>query len=160
MKKPLIVSACLLGDPVRYDGQAKGLSAERLKRLSEEFTLIRVCPECLGGLPTPRAPAELQPGCSGHEVLQGQGLVMTATGKDVTQAFISGARQTLTIAMRHGVQLALLKANSPSCGNNAIYDGHFTGQQCTGEGVTATILLQAGIMVFNEEEYEALLQHA
>ncbi|GGY08709.1 DUF523 domain-containing protein [Paludibacterium paludis] len=156
MKNKLLISACLLGHPVRYDGGAKGLPDETLRDLRQRFGLIPVCPECAGGLPTPRAPAEIEPGRSASDVLRGQGSVITATGDDVTAEFLSGADKVLGIAQETGAGCALLKANSPSCGKLAVYDGHFAGKLVPGEGITAHRLRQAGIPVFSETELNLL----
>ena len=157
MKKILLISACMAGDPVRYDGQGKGLSTATLNALKTRFELQPVCPECLGGLSTPRPPAEIEPGGTASEVCQGQARVIAKTGEDVTEAFREGARLTLACARTHGATVALLKANSPSCGNHAVYDGQFAGQLVKGEGATAHHLRCAGISVFNENELDGLL---
>ena len=156
MKPKLLVSACLLGRPVRYDGQAKPLSEQDWRRLRQKFDLIAACPECMGGLPTPRPPAELRGG-DGTAALRGQAGVITATGEDVSAAFIDGAGQALDLAQAHGCRQALLKANSPSCGDRRIYDGRFSGTLKDGEGVTASLFRQAGIVVCSEEDIDVLL---
>lgn len=156
MKPKLLVSACLLGQPVRYDGQAKSLSEVDWQQLSQKFDLIAACPECMGGLPTPRPPAELRGG-DGAAALHHQATVVTDADEDVSAAFIDGARQALRLAQTHGCRQALLKANSPSCGNRRIYDGQFTGTLKKGEGVAASLLRQAGVTVYSEEEIDVLL---
>ena len=137
MKHRLLVSACLLGAPCRYDGKAK--KNEAVCALSEEFELIPVCPEALGGLPTPRTPSERR----------GERVVMR-DGRDVTAEYRRGAETALEIARREGVSAAVLKERSPSCGSGEIYDGTFTGALVPGDGVTAELLRANGISVFSE----------
>ncbi|WP_434630525.1 DUF523 domain-containing protein [Chromobacterium sp. CV08] len=158
MKKPtLLVSACLLGQPVRYDGRSKPVSGPDWEALGQRFELIPACPECIGGLPTPRPAAEIAGG-DGNDVLAGSARVWSAAGDDVTPAFIDGARRTLEIAAEHRCAAALLKANSPSCGNRRIYDGSFSSTLREGRGVAASLLERHGIPVWNEEEVDALLE--
>ncbi|MDF3837790.1 DUF523 domain-containing protein [Cupriavidus basilensis] len=155
----LLVSACLLGHPVRYDGQGKAQPAGTLAALARHFELIPVCPESLGGLPTPRPPAEILGG-SGAQVLAGVALVREATGADVTEAFVEGARDALAIARQRQCRHALLKAYSPSCGNREHYDGTFSGGLRSGQGVAAALLTQAGVRVWNEGEVDELIRVA
>ncbi|HEV7933305.1 MAG TPA: DUF523 domain-containing protein [Actinomadura sp.] len=165
----ILVSACLLGRPVRYDGTAKRRDDEILTRWREEGRLLSVCPEVSGGLTVPRPPAEVSmaaiPGdteapvprdavLNGEAVLDGHARVLTAAGVDVTSPFIRGAEQALGVAQRNGVRLAVLKEGSPSCGTNRIYDGTFTGTSVTGFGVTTALLGRYGIRVFNEDQLE------
>ncbi|NLM51265.1 MAG: DUF523 domain-containing protein [Firmicutes bacterium] len=144
----LVVSACLLGLNTKYNGGNN--RREDVLALEESCLLIPICPEQLGGLPTPREPAEIQGG-DGHDVLAGRASVKAKTGKDCTAAFVCGAKQALEVARLVGAQLALLKARSPSCGSNCIYDGQFRGKTIAGDGVTAARFKQAGIAVFTEE---------
>lgn len=137
----ILVSRCLLGDPCRYDGKSKPAPAlEALRRSGH--TLIPVCPEILGGLPTPRPPAELQP----------DGRVINRAGEDVTAQYGAGAQAALALARREGCTLAILKAKSPSCGSRQIYDGRFTGALIPGRGVAARLLAEAGIRVIDETQ--------
>ena len=138
----LLISACLLGEPCRYDGKSKPLPAETLDRLLREHTLIPVCPEQLGGLPTPRTPSERQ----------GDRVVMR-DGTDVTAEYEKGARIACVLAEQTGAEAALLKARSPSCGSGAIYDGTFTGTLAPGDGVTAALVRTLGIPVYTEETF-------
>lgn len=157
MDKPvLLVSACLLGQPVRYDAASKGLPEHWQARFAARYTLLPFCPECAGGLPTPRPPAEIRGG-SGAQVLAGLAQVRTAAGDDVSAAFVSGARLALQQAQQHGCTLALLKANSPSCGNRQIYSGQFDSLLQEGAGVTAALLQQHGVTVYSEQELDTLL---
>ncbi|TWI52286.1 uncharacterized protein YbbK (DUF523 family) [Pseudomonas duriflava] len=146
----ILVSRCLLGHRVRYDGGAHG-PFDLLGTWQAEGRVIALCPEVAGGLPTPRAPAEI-PGGQGVTVLQGLQPVITNTGEDVTAAFIAGAAEAVALVERHNIRMAVLKARSPSCGNQENYDGTFSGRKVPGEGVTAAALRQAGVAVFNEEE--------
>lgn len=152
MTPKVLVSRCLLGHRVRYDGGASGPYAQ-LAQWQAEGRVIARCPEVAGVLPTPRAAAEI-PGGQGVEVLAGKAAVITTEGEDVTEAFVSGARQALALVERHGIRLAILKANSPSCGNRLTYDGSFSGVKVEGQGVTAALLTRAGVQVFSELELE------
>ncbi|MGE8497249.1 MAG: DUF523 domain-containing protein [Pseudomonas sp.] len=149
----ILVSRCLLGHHVRYDGGAHGPFGV-LQRWQAEGRIVPLCPEVAGGLPTPRPPAEI-PGGQGAAVLDGVVQVVTVGGEDVTEAFVDGAEQALALVRQHGIRLALLKARSPSCGNLENYDGTFTGRKVAGEGVTAALLRRAGVQVFNEEQLAA-----
>ena len=146
----ILVSRCLLGHRVRYDGGASG-PFDLLEQWIEEGRVVPVCPEVAGGLPTPRAAAEI-PGGQGGEVLDGTAAVITTDGEDVSAQFLEGARQALELVQKHGIRVAVLKANSPSCGNLLTYDGTFSGVKVSGEGVTAALLKRHGVRVFSELE--------
>ncbi len=146
----VLVSRCLLGHRVRYDGGAHG-PFDQLARWQAEGRVVALCPEVAGGLPTPRPPAEI-PGGQGAQVLDGQRAVLTIAGEDVSAAFLAGALQALALVQAQGIRLAVLKARSPSCGNRENYDGSFSGVKVVGEGVTAALLRRAGVQVFSEEE--------
>ena len=146
----LLISACLLGQRVRYDGGGFD-PVQLLLDWQSKGRLVVVCPEVAGGLPTPRPPAEI-PGGQGALVLAGEQVVVTDQGEDVSAAFIRGAEQALALVRKHRIRYALLKARSPSCGNVENYDGSFSGVRVSGEGVTAAALRQAGVRVFNEEQ--------
>lgn len=137
----ILVSACLLGIQCRYDGKEQ-LQPDILQ-LKDAFHLIPICPEQLGGLPTPRKPVEIVWG-SGEDVLAGRSQVCNPEGEDVTDAFIRGALEVEKIARRLGPQAALLKQRSPSCGYGQIYQHH---QIIVGNGVTAALLKQAGLLI-------------
>ncbi|WP_260957381.1 DUF523 domain-containing protein [Pseudomonas citri] len=152
----ILVSRCLLGHRVRYDGGASG-PFDQLQQWLDEGRVVPLCPEVAGGLPTPRAAAEI-PGGQGARVLDGQAGVFTGEGEDVSAQFLSGAHQALELVREHGIRLAVLKANSPSCGNLLTYDGTFSGVKVSGEGVTAALLKRHGVRVFSELELpEAVL---
>ena len=142
-----LVSACLLGINCCYDG-GNNLHPEIIK-LTERYILIPVCPEQLGGLPTPRPPAEIQEG-DGYLVLTGKAAVINVKGADVTGYFIRGAEQTLQLARIYRARGAFLKAHSPSCGVNQIYNGSFGKQLVEGCGVTAALLKTHGLELINE----------
>jgi uncharacterized protein YbbK (DUF523 family) len=146
----VLVSRCLLGHRVRYDGGAHG-PVDLLQQWLDEGRVVALCPEVAGGLPTPRPPAEIRGG-KGGAVLDGKLPVLTIDGEDVTAAFVGGAEQALALVREHGIALALLKARSPSCGNLENYDGSFSGVRVPGEGVTAALLKRSGVKVFNETQ--------
>ena len=145
MKEKVLISACLLGRNCKYNGGNN--DTPLVEELKERFDLVPVCPECLGGLPIPRAPSERV----GEKVL-------SKTGADVTAAFQRGAEKTLEIARREGVRRAVLKERSPSCGCGSIYDGTFTGAVVPGNGVAAELLLQHGVTIYGESRLEELLK--
>lgn len=146
----LLVSACLAGVECRYDGGHN--LVEEIQQWVKEGKAILICPEQLGGLTTPRSPAEIIGG-TGADVLSGRAMVMDCTGKDVTKEFVTGAYQTLKIAQRVEAKKAFIKESSPSCGGRLIYDGTFQGNKKLGEGVTAALLKMHGIEVFSEQEF-------
>jgi len=148
----VLVSACLLGQPVRYDGRASG-HPDLLQRWQAEGRVVPLCPEVAGGLPTPRPPAEI-PGGQGAQVLAGRARVIAVSGEDVSEAFLAGAQLALALVRRHGIRVAVLKSGSPSCGNRLTYDGSFSGVKVPGEGVTTALLRREGVLVFNEMELD------
>lgn len=148
----ILVSRCLLGHAVRYDGGAHG-PIELLLRWQAEGRVVALCPEVEGGLPTPRPPAEIAGG-QGTDVLDGAVAVRSIEGEDVSAAFLAGAAAALALVRAHGIRIAVLKARSPSCGNRENYDGSFSGTRVAGEGVTAALLRRNGVLVFSEEELE------
>jgi len=139
----IIVSACLLGDECRYDGLSK--PNPKVISLSSKYEFVKVCPECLGGLGTPRIPAE------------GKGdKVINSNGEDVTEFFVEGAKRALEIARKNGCRKAILKARSPSCGKGLVYDGTFTRKLTDGNVVFADMAIKNNILVFTEDEIESL----
>jgi uncharacterized protein YbbK (DUF523 family) len=135
----ILVSACLAGAPCRYNG--RGFICPSVAALVAAGKAIAVCPEVLGGLSTPRPPAEIV-----------AGRVVTVVGEDVTAAYQAGAQLALKLASKAGCRTAILKARSPSCGCGQIYDGSFSGRLIPGDGVFAALLKQAGIVVQTEED--------
>ena len=144
-KQAILVSACLLGVCCRYDGESK--PNQNVTKLREQFTLIPICPEVDGGLPTPRTPSE------------GVGdRVLMRDGKDVTDNFRLGAELALERARTFSCLAAVLKARSPSCGSNSIYDGSFSGTLTDGDGVAAKLLKENDIDVYTEDEIDRLIE--
>lgn len=151
----IIVSACLAGLNCKYDG-GNNLDT-RVRNLVARGLAIPVCPEQLGGDPTPRDPVELD-GSSGEDVINGNGCPKSSSGVDKKDCFIKGANEVLNLAKIVGARSAILKERSPSCGSTIIYDGTFTGQKRAGRGVTTALLEQNGIKVFSEENFDSLLK--
>lgn len=141
----ILVSACLLGINCKYNGKNNFCQ----KALNLGSNVVPFCPEQLGGLSTPRPPAEIIGG-DGKDVLLGNARVVTDTGKDVTKYFVNGAEMSGKLADLTKAKTAVLKANSPSCGVNCIYDGTFSQTRREGDGVTATLLKQRGLHVITE----------
>ncbi|WP_269533448.1 DUF523 domain-containing protein [Chitinimonas sp. BJYL2] len=149
---PILISACLIGQPVRYDGRAAACDTSLLAQWATAGRLIPICPELAGGLPVPRPAAEITGGAGGHAVLAGKAHVITRLGDDVSPAFVRGAQAALALAQQRGVQVAILKENSPSCGVAHSYDGHFSGTRVDEPGVTTAQLRAAGIAVFSDQQ--------
>ena len=145
MKKKLLVSACLLGENCKYNGGNNYCPG--VERLRDSYEIIPVCPERDGGLPTPRVPSERLGGS-----------VVNKHGADVTSQFRRGAELALKTALENGCKIALFKERSPSCGCGAVYDGSFSGTVIAGDGVTAELLKQHGIMILGESRIEDLLR--
>ncbi len=141
----ILVSACLLGHPVRYDGKAKTLDDKTLDMWRTEGRLVSICPEIMAGLATPRTPAE---------IIGGQ--VVEQTVLDVTHIYVRGAEMVTKFARDSGCKFALLTDGSPSCGSTYIYDGTFTGQRIAGIGIVTEILRKNGIQVFSESQIHEL----
>jgi len=144
----ILISACLLGERVRYHGGDARCEHPTLRRWQDEGRLVPLCPEVTGGLATPRPAAEITRTPEGRRVL-------TAAGTDVTRAFERGADAAAHACAAHGIRIAILKDGSPSCGSRSIYDGSFSGRQAEGEGVTATRLRAAGVRIFSESEIDS-----
>ena len=140
----ILISACLLGCRCRYDGASK--PQPWLEALAGRHTLVPVCPEQLGGLATPRPPAERR-----------GGRVVTREGGDVTAQYRRGAEEALRLCRLLGCEAALLKERSPSCGSGTVYDGTFTGTLTAGDGVAAELLRAHGIPVYGESRIGELL---
>ena len=137
--KNILVSACLLGKACRYDGKSK--PCERVIALKGTYNLIPICPEVMGGLPTPRTPSEI----CGERVLM-------KDGRDVTENYNRGAETALAIARENACTVAILKEKSPSCGSGLIHNGSFDGGLVEGNGITTQLLKQNGICVLGESE--------
>jgi uncharacterized protein YbbK (DUF523 family) len=156
MTGKILVSACLVGRPVRYDGSAKTLVHGALEQWRADGRLVVICPELAAGFVTPRPPAEIAKGKSGRDVLTGIARVIEATGAEVTDRYVAGAQAALSLARAEGCKFALLTEGSPSCGSQFVYDGAFAGRKHPGEGVTAALLRDNGGEVFSEAEIDAL----
>ncbi len=157
----VLVSACLLGEAVRYDGDHRRSDDAILARWLAENRVVALCPELAGGLPVPRPAAEITRGAGGDAVLSGLAQVVDRSGSDHSTAFVAGARRALELAKTHDVRIAVLKEASPSCGSTRIHDGAFTGGFTAGQGVTTALLRQSGIAVFSEVQFaeaDALLR--
>ena len=148
----VLVSSCLLGQRVRYDGGAATAVSEVLDRWIEERRVVSFCPEIAGGFPVPRPPAEIV-GDGGGAVLRSEATVVDESGKDVTNYFTQGAQSALDTALANNIQVAVLKDRSPSCGSMLIHTGDFSGAVRGGVGVTTALLEQNGIKVFSEEQF-------
>jgi uncharacterized protein YbbK (DUF523 family) len=156
MTGKILVSACLLGRPVRYDGSAKTLVHAALEQWRADGRLVVICPELAAGFVTPRPPAEIAEGKSGRDVLAGSARVIEATGAEVTDRYVAGAQAALALARAQDCKFALLTDGSPSCGSQFVYDGAFAGRKQLGEGVTAALLRDNGVEVFSEAEIDVL----
>jgi uncharacterized protein YbbK (DUF523 family) len=159
-KPPLVISACLMGVACNHEG--RGSPRAVVEELARHYRLVPVCPEVLGGLPTPRAAAELTGG-DGADVLAcasssavGGARVVNVNGDDVTAAYRRGAEAAVAVALAVGATRAVLKARSPSCGSAAVYDGTFRRRLVPGRGVTAAALAAAGLAVGSEEDAAAV----
>jgi uncharacterized protein YbbK (DUF523 family) len=140
----ILVSACLMGENVRFDGKNSKNSSEILKKWQKDGRLVVFCPEVAGGLPVPRPPAEIQ--VDEH--------VITVEGSDLTAAFEQGAKKALKLCREHHIHVAILKEGSPSCGSSQISDGRFSHTKISGQGVTTRLLEANGIFVFSEHELD------
>ena len=139
----ILISACLTGENCKYNGGNNRRDA--LLGLLDGHELIPVCPEALGGLPTPRTPSEIR-----------DGRVVTRDGRDVDKAFRAGAEAALALARREKPELVVLMSRSPSCGVKQRYDGTFSGTLTDGPGVTAELLRKNGFRVVDAEDADLL----
>lgn len=145
----IVVSACLVGLNCRYNG--KGVVVEEIVELVKQGKAVPVCPEQLGGLSTPRPPSEIIED-------NGNVKVVNNKGEDVTHQFQRGANETLELAKRIGAKCAILKQRSPSCGNKCVYDGTFSSKIVDGEGMTARLLRENNIVIYDEDDFKCLLK--
>ncbi|MDR0920904.1 MAG: DUF523 domain-containing protein [Lactobacillales bacterium] len=146
----IAISGCLGGELCRYDGVYAGIpELEELVRIGQA---VMFCPEVMGGLSTPRSPAEIQYG-DGYAVLNGTSRILNAIGKDVTEEYINGAKIAYQKLMKYGVTQVVMKEKSPSCGSHLIYDGTFSGVRKQGIGVAAAYFRKMGLEVLSEEEW-------
>nr|WP_318381977.1 DUF523 domain-containing protein [uncultured Enterobacter sp.] len=156
MKTKILVSACLMGFKVRYNGSEKSALHDTLTRWQQEARLVIQCPELAAGLPVPRLPAEIVGG-NGQHVMQNSARILESDGNDVTAHYQLAAWLALQAAQKEGCAAALLTDGSPTCGSQRIYDGSFRGQQRAGMGVAAALLEEHGIKVFSDRQIPALI---
>jgi uncharacterized protein YbbK (DUF523 family) len=149
MLDKILISACFLGAKVRYNGEIKPLADLLVAQWREEGRLIAVCPEVEGGLSVPRAPAELN---------KKTRKVINNVHVDVTKEFTKGALKALALCTKYNIQFALLKESSPSCGSSLIYDGSFSENKISGEGITTSLLRKNNIQVFSENNIQQLAE--
>lgn len=152
----ILISACLVGRPVRWNGKPKTLASDWITRWQAEGRLVPACPELLGGLPVPREPAEIEAGGDADAVWAGKARILEKSGRDVSAEFLTGAERTLSLAEAEGCRFALLTQASPSCGAGLVHDGRFSGTRIAGFGVAAALLKSQGLLVFPEEQVEEL----
>ncbi len=153
----ILVSACLLGNKVRYDGNDCLIAHEELFAWQQAGRVVVICPEVAGGLPAPRARSMIHGEGSGMAVLEGKARIIDEFGKDVTAIYLAGAQKTLELAQANNINVAILKERSPSCGRNAVYaeDGE---TRIAGMGSTAALLEKYGIRVFSEDQIDDALK--
>ncbi len=142
--KKIMISACLVGENVRFDGRNSKKNSKFIEKWKKEGRLIIICPEVTGGLPVPRPPAEIQT----------DKRVINIKGEDVTSAFEQGAQKALTLCKQHNIRIAILKEGSPSCGSSLIHDGSFSHTKIPGQGITTKLLEKNGIHVFSENDLD------
>ena len=147
----LLISTCLLNIKTQWDEDCKNI--EKLRDWVREGKAIFCCPEQLGGLSTPRIPCEIECGKTAKDILDGNGKVLGKDGADYTKQFVKGARYILDICKDFGVEYAVLKAKSPSCGDKQIFDGTFLGKKIEGKGILAQLLSENGIKIYNETDF-------
>lgn len=152
----ILLSACLCGVNCKYNGENNLIPF--FAELMKEGHAIPVCPEQLGGLPTPRPACEIRNG-TGRDVLEGTADVIGKDGQTLTSQFILGAQETLRLAKISNAKMAVLKSRSPSCGIDRIYDGTFTSLLIPGDGVTAALLRENGIEVLSDDQFIKLQGH-
>jgi uncharacterized protein YbbK (DUF523 family) len=159
MMKKILMSACLVGEKVRYDGRDSLQNHLRLKEWMNAGRVLYICPEMAGGLPTPRPPAEIEPNANAEAVLHFRAKILTNQGNDVSDQFRKGAEKALQLAKENNIKTAILKARSPSCGSKQVYDGTYSKKLVEGMGLTAYLLTQNDIHVFDETEIDAALDY-
>jgi len=148
----ILVSACLVGERVRYDGMALVCKNRILESWRQEGRVLAFCPEVAAGLTVPRSPAEIIGEGDGTAVLRRLAKVINRDGKDMTERFVIGAQKALEQVISQSIAFAVMKDGSPSCASSYIYDGSFTGVSEAGKGVTAALFEENDIRVFNEHQ--------
>jgi len=154
----VLVSACLMGERVRHDGSDRLLRHPALDLWREEGRVVPFCPEAAVGLPVPRPPAEIVGGADGARVVSGEVRIVDIEGRDVTAAYLEGARAALARSRSMECRFALLKDDSPSCGRSRVHDGDFRGRTVPGRGVAAAVLETAGVRVFPPDRIDELVR--
>lgn len=155
----ILISACLVGCKCNYKASAASVyaaDASFWNSLFDRYTLIPVCPEQLGGMPTPRIPCELQ--APSQMVLSASGKVLNRDGRDMTACFLKGAEEAVRLAEMHKADLVVFKSRSPSCGVSEVYDGTFSGVLISGSGVAAKALLNSGFKLVDEDQFCKMLE--
>ena len=147
-KKKLLVSSCLLGENVKYNGKNNLMAKDDIIKLQDSFELVSFCPEVAGGLPIPRIPCEI---CSYDPIK-----VINKNQEDKTRNFTQGASLALELCKQKNIKIAILKSNSPSCSNEYVYDGSFSGNKIKHDGVTTKLLKTNNITVINENQIDKL----
>ena len=148
----IVISPCLVGIRTRWNESCDEI--EGLINLVKSGQAVFMCAEQLGGMTTPREPSEIEPGKTAADVLNGDARVVSVTGKDVTEPFVVGAQRILKFCQEMGIETAILKSGSPSCGSERTYDGTFTETTIPGRGITGELLEQNGIKVYNELNFQ------
>lgn len=143
--KKILISACLVGDKTRYD--EKSNYNPLVKSLMERYELVPFCPEVEGGLPTPREPSEIV-----------KDKVFMKDGRNVTRNFMKGAELAWNICNYLGIDIAILKDGSPSCGVHEVYNGKFENKKIKGKGITTAYLMSKGVRVISESELEEFVK--
>ncbi|HIU37924.1 MAG TPA: DUF523 domain-containing protein [Candidatus Aphodousia faecigallinarum] len=157
-RKPcILVSACLYGQNVRYDGKSKPIDLSNLE--TQNVTFVPICPECMGGLSIPRTPCEIEPEKTAKDVWSGKAKVVDITGQNKTAAYMKGSRRCLELATRHRADAVLLKDKSPACGSSFVYSGDFSSTLKEGRGVTAELLHENGFRIFSENDIPLLVNY-
>lgn len=146
--KSILISRCLLGEAVRYDGGHCMISQEQVQKLRRQFTIIPICPELMAGLSVPRNPIEYK-----------DGKIINEQGEDLTHIFDSVFTELDKLIQDHHIQVAILKESSPSCGRHQVYDGSFSGNKVLGQGIVTEYLLKKNIAVYSENEIDELLSN-
>ncbi|MDY0361924.1 MAG: DUF523 domain-containing protein [Desulforegulaceae bacterium] len=154
----ILVSSCLLGFKVRYNGSNMPVLDKRFEKVILENEIIHFCPEVFAGLSIPRLPCEIYKG-DGEDVLSGSAKVLCNNGLDLTKEFLTGAKKALDKCIKESILCALLTESSPSCGSNLIYDGSFRGTKKPGKGVTAALLAKSKINVFSQHDIAKLIEY-
>jgi uncharacterized protein YbbK (DUF523 family) len=147
----VLISACLVGNKVRYDGKSLLTSNDILQEWIDKGIVISICPEVSSGMGIPRAPSEINGG-DGYDVLDGKISVLENSGNNVTEDFLNGAKNALKLCNLNEITVAVLAEFSPSCGSSSIYSGDFSGRKVNGIGVTAALLTINGIKVFSQHQ--------